>query len=78
MRLGQVFHIQLERRVAVDGCEPVAVLCRLLARLQLGARALFDFRVVQMRIYAVQRAEIVQQLHGGLFADARHARDVVR
>ena len=78
LRLRQFFYIQLERRVAVDGCEPVAVLCRLLARLQLGARALFDFRVVQMRIYAVQRAEIVQQLHGGLFADARHARDVVR
>ena len=75
---GQVFHIQLERRAAVDGREPVAVLRRLRAGFQLGAHALFDPRVVQMRVHAVQRAEIVQQLQRGLFAHARHAGDVVR
>ena len=78
LRCGQIFHVQLERRVAVNRREPVAVLCGLLARLQLGTRALFDLRVIQMLVNAVQRAEIVQQLHGGLFADARHARDIVR
>ena len=62
----------------VDRRQPVAVFCRLLARLQLGARPLFDARVIQMLIHAVERAEIVQQLHRRLFPDAGHTRDIVR
>ena len=73
-----MLHIQLERHIAVDGGQPVAVLRRLLAVLQLGARTLFDALILDMLVHAVERAEVVQQLHGGLFTDAGHARDVVR
>ena len=73
-----MLHIQLKRHIAVDGGQPVAVLRGLLAVLQLGAGALFDALVVDVRVHTLERAEVVQQLHGGLFADAGHARNVVR
>ena len=73
-----MLHIEVERHVAVDGGEPEAVLRGLLAVLQLGARTLFDALVVDVRVHALERAEIVQQLHGGLFTDTGHAGNVVR
>ena len=73
-----MLHIEVERHAAVDGRQPEAVLRGLLAVLQLGARTLFDALVVDVRVHALERAEVVQQLHGGLFTDAGHARDVVR
>ena len=73
-----MLHIQLERHIAVDGGKPEAVLRGLLAVLQLGTGALFDTLVVDVRVHALERAEIVQQLHGGLFTDTGHARNVVR
>ena len=73
-----MLHIEVERHIAVDGGQPEAVLRGLFAVLQLGARTLFDALVLDMLVHAVERAEVVQQLHGGLFADAGHARDVVR
>ena len=36
-----------------------------------------DERAVQMVVHAVQGAEVLDQGHGGLFADALHARNVV-
>ena len=36
-----------------------------------------DDRAVQMVVHAVQGAEVLDQSHGGLFADALHTRDVV-
>ena len=73
-----MLHIQIERHIAVDGGKPVAVLRGLFAVLQLGAGALFDALVLDMLVHAVERAEVVQQLHGGLFTDTGHARNVVR
>ena len=73
-----MLHIEVERHVAVDGGKPVAVLRGLLAVLQLGARTLFDALVLDIRVHALERAEIVQQLHGGLFTDAGHTGNVVR
>ena len=73
-----MLHIEVERHIAVDGGKPEAVLRGLLAVLQLGAGALFDALVVDVRVHALERAEVVQQLHGGLFTDAGHARDIVR
>ena len=73
-----MLHIQLERHAAVDGGKPVAILRGLFAVLQLGARTLFDALVVDVRVHALERAEVVQQLHGGLFTDTGHARNIVR
>ena len=73
-----MLHIEVERHAAVDGGKPVAVPRGLFAVLQLGTRALFDALVVDVRVHALERAEVVQQLHGGLFTDAGHARDVIR
>ena len=73
-----MLHIEVERHIAVDGGKPVAVLRGLLAVLQLGAGTLFDALVVDVRVHALERAEVVQQLHGGLFTDTGHARDIVR
>ena len=73
-----MLHIQIERHAAVDGGKPEAVPRGLFAVLQLGARALFDALILDMLVHAVERAEVVQQLHGGLFTDTGHARNIVR
>ena len=73
-----MLHIEVERHAAVDGRQPEAVLRGLLAVLQLGARTLFNALVIDVRVHALERAEVVQELHGGLFTDAGHARNIVR
>ena len=68
---------RVDGRGAHDARQRAAHLGLLAPGLQLCAHALFDARVVQMPVHALQRAERLDQRQRRLFADARHAGDVV-
>ena len=67
----------LDRRVPPDGAKHAGKLGLFAVFGQPLALFRLDGRVVQVFIYALQAAELLHQRQRGLFADARHAGDVV-
>ena len=63
--------------IGADGAQRVAEVGILPAGQQVFPLTGLDDRAVQMVVHAVQGAEVLDQGHGGLFADALHARNVV-
>ena len=63
--------------IGADGAQRVAEVGILPAGQQIFPLPGLDDRAVQMVVHAVQGAEVLDQGHGGLFADALHTRNVV-
>ena len=76
--LRQLRDIALHRHISHNSRQMQAHFRRFASVQQLGALSLFDKRVVDMLIHALDRAEFLQQRGRGFLSDARHARNVVR
>ena len=72
-----VLRSELQRRIGDDGGQPVAVPRRLLSLLQLPQGGGLGVNVRHLCVQRIDAAVLLYQGHGGLFPDARHARDVV-
>ena len=68
---------RLDGGVGADGTQSVAELCVLPAGLQIGPLPRLDEGVIQMGVYLLQAAEMLDQGQGSLFTDALHPGDVV-
>ncbi len=71
----RLLKVQFDRQVGTDGRQVAAQIGQVAPLFQFGPPAIFH--LVEMGIDAVERAELVEQVEGGLFAHARHAGDVV-
>ena len=73
----RVLGVKFQRRVGDDGGQPVAAAGRFLALRQLPQRGGLGLHVRHGGVQRVDAAVALDQRHGGLFPDARHAGDVV-